>query len=144
MYLWLYLYFHLTSRLHLFFSCWPFSRLNSDQVSLYVNQFVSITILQKISFNSSFIKSDFVTLWVSVTRCRILYFLKKIYWGPRRATIRNFAIITLDPLYFEVHIFSNPLNPPICLENAKMCYFEYFFGVRWKKTPQSRGPPWKI
>ena len=55
--IYLYLYFYLISRIYLFFICRPFSRLNSDQVNLYVNQFVSINILQKIQVLSS------QTLW---------------------------------------------------------------------------------
>ena len=47
----------------------------------------------------------------------------------------------LDPLHFEVHMFLDPPDPPYMSKNAKMCYFEHFFGVRWKKPPQSRGPP---
>ena len=29
----------------------------------------------------------------------------------------------LDPLYFEVHMFLDPPDPPYMSKNAKMCYF---------------------
>ena len=70
------------------------------------------------------------------------FFSEKNYCGAPGGPISAIlATITLDPLYFEVHIFSDPLDPPYMSKNAKMCYFEHFFGVRWKKPPQSRGPP---
>ena len=58
---------------------------------------------------------------------------KKYCGAPGGPISAIFATITLDPLYFEVHIFSDPLDPPYMSKNAKMCYFEHFFGVRWKK-----------
>ena len=50
---------------------------------------------------------------VSVTGFRILYFFLKNYCGAQGGPISAiFATITLDPLYFEVHIFSDTLDPP--------------------------------
>jgi len=74
----------------------------------------------------------------------VIFFLKNYCGAPGGPISTIFATITLDPLYFEVHIFSDPLDPPYMSKNAKMCYFEHFFGVRWKKPPLCRGPPWKI
>ena len=52
-----------------------------------------------------------------------------------------FATIDLDPLYFEVHMFSDPPDPPYMSKNAEMCYFWPFLVVPLEKYPQSRGPP---
>ena len=58
--------------------------------------------------------------------------LTSIFWGTdwnfweimKRGQISAiFATITIDPLYFEVHIFSDPPDPPYMSKNAKMCYF---------------------
>ena len=46
----------------------------------------------------------------SVKYCEVL-------GGPTSAI---FGTITLDPLYFEGHIFSDPLDPPYMSKNAKM------------------------
>ena len=49
----------------------------------------------------------------SVKYCEVL-------GGPTSAI---FGTITLDPLYFEGHIFSGHPTPPIMSKNSKMCYF---------------------
>ena len=61
--------------------------------------------------------------------------------GPRSAI---FGTIALDPLYFEVHIFSDPPDPHYMSINAQLCYLEPFFGVPLKTYPQSRGLPWTV
>ena len=73
----------------------------------------------------------------------VIFFWKNYCGAPGVPISEIFATITLDPLYFEVHIFLDSLDPPYMSKNAKMCYFEHFFGVRSKKPPQSMGPPWK-
>ena len=72
------------------------------------------------------------------------FFLKKWLWGPRRANIRNFCYNYPWPTIFWGPYFFGPTWPPYMSKNAKMCHFEHLFGVRWKKPPQNRGPPWKI
>ena len=40
--------------------------------------------------------------------------------GPK---VAMFGGDDLDPLYFEVHMFLVPPDPPYMPKNAKMCYF---------------------
>ena len=72
------------------------------------------------------------------------FILKKILWGPRRPKIRDFGYHGPWPTIFWGPYIFGPPDPLYMARNAKMCYFEHFFGVRWKKPPQCRGPLWKI
>ena len=74
----------------------------------------------------------------------LIFFLKKILWGPRRPKIRDFGYHGPWPTIFWGPYVFGPPDPPYMARKAKMCYFEHFFGVRWKKPPLCRGPPWKI
>ena len=80
------------------------------------------------------------------SRCTVIrkfwVFSEKNYcWAPGGLRSAILASMDHDPLYFGVHMFSDPLDPPYMVRNAKMGYFEHFFGVRWEKPPQSMGPP---
>ena len=67
----------------------------------------------------------------------MVVFSDKNYCGaPGGPTSAIFATISLDPLYFEVHIFSDPHDPPYMSKNAKMCYFEHFSESRGKNHPK--------
>ena len=48
----------------------------------------------------------------------------------------NLIIITLDPLYFEVHIFLATPDPPYMYKNAKMCYFWTLLVIHFKDAPK--------
>ena len=65
------------------------------------------------------------------------FFSEKKYCGVRVGPISAiFATITLDPLYFEVHIFSDPPDPPICLKMPKCAIFGLFWSLHFKDTPK--------
>ena len=53
--------------------------------------------------------------------------------GPRSAI---FATIGLDPLYFGVHMFSDPPTPPIWLETQKCAIFSTFWVSGGKNHPK--------
>ena len=46
-----------------------------------------------------------------------------------------FATIDLDPLYFEVRIFSGPPDPPICLKMPKCAIFSPSLSSHFKHHP---------
>ena len=90
--------------------------------------------------DSKWIRYDQVTNYLDM----VIFFLKKLLWGPRRPKIRDFGYHGPWPTIFWGPYVFGPPDPPYMARNAKMCYFEHFFGVRWKKPPLCRGPPWKI
>ena len=60
----------------------------------------------------------------------MVIFSEKIIVGPQEAQDPLLATMDHDPLYFGVHMFLDPPDPPCMARNAKMCYFEHFLGVR--------------
>ena len=65
------------------------------------------------------------------------FFLKKNYCGAPGGPISAiFATITLDPLNLEVHIFSDPIDPPICLKMSKCANFGLFWSFHFKDAPK--------
>ena len=67
----------------------------------------------------------------------ILIFFWKNYCGapggPRSAIL---ATMDLDPLYFGVHMFSDPPTPPIWLETQKCAILSTFSESHLKYTPK--------
>ena len=61
--------------------------------------------------------------------------------GPK---VTIFGRDDLDPLYFDVSIFSVPPDPPYMSKNTQICYFHHFLGVPFKIYPQNTGPAVKI
>ena len=107
----------------------------------YQNQILKLIFLCQIRHRLS---PNYITKWKYIKVSRDLeswIFYEKIIagpWGPGGPTSAIFATIDLDPLYFEVHIFLDPVNSPNMSQNLKMCYFEHFFGVRCHPTPHIR------
>ena len=65
-----------------------------------------------------------------------IFFWKNYCGAPGLWMFAIFATIHLHPLYFEVHIFSDPPDPPICLKMPKCANFGLFWSFHFKDTPK--------
>ena len=74
----------------------------------------------------------------------LIFFLKKLLWGPMKVKFRHLWPRWSWPNVLAYQNFWSTMWRPLVAKFSNMCYFHHFLRVRWKRSPQSTGLPWKI
>ena len=74
----------------------------------------------------------------------LIFFLKKLLWGPMKMKFRVLWLRWSWPNVLAYQNFWSTMWHPLVAKFSNMCYFHHFLRVRWKRSPQSTGLPWKI
>ena len=74
----------------------------------------------------------------------VIFFLKKLLWGPMKVKFRHLWLRWSWPNVLANLNFWCTIGHPLVAKFSNMCYFHHFLRVRWKRSPQSTGLPWKI
>ena len=72
------------------------------------------------------------------------FFLNKLLRGPRKVKLRHLWLRWSWPNVPAYQNFWSTMWHPLVAKFSNMCYFYHFLRVRWKRSPQSTGLPWKI
>ena len=72
------------------------------------------------------------------------FFLKKLLWGPRKLKLRHLWLRWSWPNVLAYQNFWSTIWHPLVAKFSNTCHFWHFLRVRWKRSPQSTGLPWKI
>ena len=81
--------------------------------------------------------------WCCVLLNSRIFFLNKIFLGPRRSNIRNFCCNCPWPTKFLGKYLFGTTRPPVYVQKWPNMLFSALFGCLVEKLPQSTCLPWK-